>query len=409
MRRWMSETAGGLPAQFWLLWTNTLINCLGAFVVLFLALYLTTQRDLSQSQAGLTLGLFGVGGALGTTAAGVLADRWGRRPTMLTGQFGAAALMLLLGFARTYPQIVVVAFLLGAFAAAVRPSAAAMMIDVVPAADRSRAYSLNYWAVNIGFAIAPIGAGLAARTNYLLLFVIDAGTTLITAVITLFLLRETKPQPVVPVPRGGGLGRVVRDRVFMTYLLITLVPVVVMLQHQSTMPIAMTAGGLSPATYGWVIAVNGLLVVGGQLFVPRLIKDVDRSRVLVLATVLIGVGFGLLVLAHSAWFYAFTVVIWTIGEMLQATVYGATVAALSPAESRGRYQGVSSLSWSAGTFLAPVLGGLAQQHFGSRILWLGCLAVCVLAAVAHLAAGPMRERRIAALADPPAPATEAVA
>ena len=44
------------------------------------------------------------------------------------------------------------------------------------------------------------------------------------------------------------------------------------LQHISMLPIAMGDDGLSPATYGSVIALNGVLIVVGQLFVPRLIR-----------------------------------------------------------------------------------------------------------------------------------------
>ena len=48
------------------------------------------------------------------------------------------------------------------------------------------------------------------------------------------------------------------------------------------LPIAMGDAGLSPATYGSVIALNGVLIVVGQLFVPRLIKGRSRSHVLAL-------------------------------------------------------------------------------------------------------------------------------
>jgi MFS family permease len=75
------------------------------------------------------------------------------------------------------------------------------------------------------------------------------------------------------------------------------------------------------------------------------------------------------------------VVIWTLGEMLQSPSNAATVAALSPAPLRGRYQGLSSLNWSAGTALAPVLGGFTQEHLGDAALWIGCFAVCALVAV----------------------------
>ena len=66
MRGWLRQAAGGLPRTFWFLWTGTLINRLGAFVVIFLAIYLTASAGFSQSQAGLVLGLYGVGGAVGT-------------------------------------------------------------------------------------------------------------------------------------------------------------------------------------------------------------------------------------------------------------------------------------------------------------------------------------------------------
>jgi MFS family permease len=395
VRGWLRQAAGGLPRQFWFLWTGTLINRLGSFVVIFLAIYLTGERHFSQSQAGLVLGLYGAGGAIGTTAGGVLADRWGRRPTMLTAQFGAAALMLALGFAHAYVQILAVTFLLGFFAEAVRPAFAAMMVDVLPDRDRVRAYSLNYWAINLGFALAAIGAGFAAKADYLLLFIVDAGTTLVTAVISVIFLAETRPVRtlVARAKAPAGMGTVLRDRIFVGYLLLNLGSVIVLMQHMSTLPIAMTADGLSAATFGWVIAVNGVLIVLGQLFIPRLISGYRRYRVLALATLVIGVGFGLVAFADSVWFFAFTVVIWTLGEMLQSPSNAATVAALSPLALRGRYQGMNSLSWSAGAALAPVLGGLTQQHLGDATLWIGCFVVCALVAGGQLLSGPRRERR----------------
>ncbi len=400
MRGWFDQAVGGLPRQFWLLWTGTLINRLGSFVVIFLAIYLTSERHFSQSQAGLVIGLYGIGGALGTTVGGVLADRWGRKPTMLTAQFGAAALMLALGFAHDYLHILAATFLLGVFSEAVRPAFSAMMVDVVPERDRVRAFSLNYWAINLGFALAAVGAGFAAKADYLLLFVVDAGTTLITALICLIFMSETRPAvPVLrsPSPGGGGILTVLRDRVFVAYLLVSVGGIVVMMQHLSALPIAMTADGLSAATYGWVIAVNGVLIVLGQLFVPKLIGGRDPSRVLALGTLIVGVGFGLNAFANASWFFALSVVIWTLGEMIQSPSNATTVAALSPAALRGRYQGVSSLSWSAGTALAPILGGFTQQHFGDATLWVGCFVVCALGAAGHLIAGPSRQRRIASL------------
>ncbi|KXK60600.1 MFS transporter [Micromonospora rosaria] len=400
VRGWLHATAGGLPATFWYLWTGTLINRLGSFVVAFLAIYLTVERGFSELQAGLVLGLWGAGGAVGTTLGGTLADRWGRRPTLLTAHLGAAGMMLALGLARDLWAVAVGALLLGLFAEGARPAFGAMMIDVVPERDRVRAFSLNYWAINLGFACAAVLAGLAAEADYLLLFAVNAVTTLATALIVFVRVTETRtvgvPTAGMPAPRGA-VRAILTDRVFLLFVTLNLFTALIFLQHLSMLPIAMADSGLSPSTYGSVIALNGVLIVFGQLFVPRLIQGRSRSHVLALAAVVTGVGFGLTAFAEVAWFYGITVLIWTLGEMLNSPSNATLVAELSPTDLRGRYQGVFSLSWQVAFAVSPVLGGLVRQSGGDTVLWLGCAVLGGLLAVAHLASGPARERRAARL------------
>lgn len=375
---WLAETFGGLPKTFWYLWTGTLINRLGSFVLILLAMYLTKERGFSESQAGLALGAWGVGGAVGTMLGGVLADRWGRRPTLLTAHLGAAVLMVALGFARDLPMVIAAALLLGFFAEGTRPAFSAMMIDVVPEKDRLRAFSLNYWAINVGFACAALLAGLAAKADYLLVFTIDAATILITALIIFVKVREPRRAAATATATksgtksSGNMLTPLRDRAFVSFMLLNFLIAMVFLQHISMLPIAMSDDGLSPTTFGSVIALNGVLIVLGQLFIPRLIKDRGRPQVLALAAVITGLGFGLTAFAGSAWLYAGTVLIWTMGEMLSSPSNSSLVAELSPAALRGRYQGVFSLSWQGASAFAPVLGGLTREHLGNSALWLGC-------------------------------------
>ncbi|BCB80169.1 MFS transporter [Phytohabitans flavus] len=420
MRSWLRETAGGLPTTFWYLWTGTLVNRLGSFVIIFMAIYLTSERHFTQTQAGLVIGLFGLGSAAGVTVGGVLADRWGRRPTLLTAHLGAATMLLAMGFARDLWTITLCALVLGFFMDATRPAFQAMMVDVVPERDRLRAFSLNYWAINLGFAFAAVLAGLAAQADFLLLFVVDATTTVATAAIIFAKVRETRR------PQGFGRRRdtstpavglhtVFADRVFVGFLLLNLLSAVIFLQHISMLPIAMGQDGLSPSTFGWVIALNGVLIVAGQLFVPRLIRGRDRSRTLAVASLVTGLGFGLTAAADAPWLYAVTVLIWTMGEMLTSPSNATLIAELSPSAIRGRYQGVFSLSWSGAAFLAPTLGGFVMQHGGNTALWLGTAGIGAAVAVGHILSGPSRERRVATLAAasaspapaPPAPAPTA--
>lgn len=406
VRVWFRSTTGGLPANFWYLWAGSLINRLGSFVLIFLAIYLTSGRGFSESQAGLVLGLWGAGGAVGTIVGGVLVDRWGRRPTLLAAHLGAAALMLALGLARELALVAACALLLGFFAESARPAFGAMMIDVVPPRDRVRAFSLNYWAINLGFACSAVLAGFAAEVNHLLLFLVNAGTILITALVVFVKVGETRADrtgalgtvPDTPGAPSGGLRTVLADRVYLGFIALTTLLAMIFMQHLSMLPIAMEQDGLSPATFGTVIALNGVLIVSGQLFVPRLIRGRSRSHVLALAALITGAGFGLTAFADATWFYALTVLIWTLGEMLHAPSGSTLIAELSPDALRGRYQGLFSLSWSLAGFTAPILGGLVRQSAGNAALWLGCAALAALIAVAHLVSGPARERRAALLA-----------
>jgi MFS family permease len=409
--RWIRSTAGGLPSQFWALWTATLINRAGAFVIIFLAIYLTAQRHFSPSLAGLVVGVYGVGGAIGVTVGGTLTDRWGRRPTALLALGSASALMLALGFAGRPVTIILAAGALGLAAEMARPPLAAMIADLVPPADRLRAFSMWYWAVNLGFSIAAVLAGFAANASYLLLFIADAATTAAAAVLIAVKIPETRPT--FPIPsaagkRAAGLGKVLRDRVFLGFVACNLLIAVVLLQHASMLPISMQRDGLSPTVFGLVIAINGVLIVAGQLFVTRLLRDRRPSLVLPVSAVVIGLGFGLTAFAHTPLWYAVTIVIWTCGEMLNAPSNATLLAELSPVEMRGRYQGVFSLSWQVASFVAPVLGGFVQQTASGGALWLGCLGLGLLAGLWGFASARARDQRAAELKITAVPETTAV-
>lgn len=165
---------GGLSATFWWLWGGTLVNRLGNFVVPFLALYVTLGLGRSPEYAGLVLACAGAGSALGAISGGWLADRAGRRATLVGSLVAAAVAMLALGWVRGTVGVATLAGLVGATSNATRPAISAAVADVVAAADRVRAYGLNYWAANLGFMVAPVVSGLLAAVSWRALFVADA-------------------------------------------------------------------------------------------------------------------------------------------------------------------------------------------------------------------------------------------
>lgn len=382
----------GLPSTFWYLWVGILVNRAGAFAVLFLSLYLTGPRHLTPAAAGVVVGTFGVGGAVGTLLGGVLADRWGRRRTMLLGFGGGGCAMLALGFVPVLPVIAVLTAVVGTFTTMTGPAEVAAIVDLVPEADRTRAFNLQFWAFNLGTAAASLIAGLVAQVSFTLLFVIDGSATLVTALVVALTVPESIPGR--PASGDHGLRKALSDKVFMIFVGLTSIQAVLYSQSGTILPLAMKADHLRPSAYGLVISLGAVLIVVGQLFVPRLIGTRRKGHVLALATALIAVGYGGIAFVHVLPGYLAAAVVWTMGSMLAAPPNAAVIAELAPSTVRARYQAVFFLTFSLAAFIAPALGGVSFQAFG-RWHWLVCAGIGLAASAGHLAASASRERTAA--------------
>src|SRR5271157_1955235 len=82
-----------LPSAAWILFFGMFLNKFGAFVVPFLALYLT-RLGYTLTDAGLAIGAYGVGNLIASLLGGHLADTIGRRKTILLSMFSGAGTML---------------------------------------------------------------------------------------------------------------------------------------------------------------------------------------------------------------------------------------------------------------------------------------------------------------------------
>ncbi|MFE0672151.1 MDR family MFS transporter [Streptomyces sp. NPDC058867] len=386
LRRAVHESVSGLPRDFWWLWTSTLINRLGAFVATFMALYLTLDRGYSASYAGLVASLHGLGGVLSSLGGGVMADRLGRRPTLLVSQVATAFSVAALGFVHHPVAIAGVAFLVGMASNASRPAVQAMMADIVPPEDRVRAFSLNYWAINLGFAISSMAAGFIAAYSYRAGFLIEAAMTLACAIVVFLKLPESRPEPTATAKAEGaavGLGTVLRDGRFMGVVGLSFLIALIFQQASIGLPVAMGEAGFTPADYGMAIAVNGFLIVVLQIPVTRLIEHRDPRRLLVVSSVLAGYGFGLTAFAGSVGVFALTVCVWTLAEIVNAPTQTSLVVRLSPTHGRGRYQGMYTMSWAVASLVAPLLSGAVIDRYGAEWLWGVCAVIGTVAGIGY--------------------------
>ncbi|MEX0172421.1 MFS transporter [Streptomyces sp. LMG1-1-1.1] len=381
----MPSSFRGLPPVVWTIFAGTIINRLGYLVTPFLVFFLAS-RGVTGTDTSYVLGALGAGNLLGPAVGGILADRLGRRPTMLIGLIGAAAAQGALFLAPGVWTMAAAVLLISAAGSAVSPAAYALLADAVDADRRQRAYALFGWGVNIGSAVAGVLGGYLAAQGYWLLFAVDAGSMLLFALVVAVRLPEPKRTDTAAAAQDGlGYGVVLRDRLALLLLPLFGVQLFVYSLTEVALPLAVHDSGLSPAVYGAMAAVNAVLVVALQPFATARLARLPQLAVQSGGSALIALGVALTGLADGIAGYTLSVVVWSLGEVVVAGIAAGVVANLAPAHARGRYQGAFSWTWGLARFAALTLGVATYTTLGPTTLWWTALLAGTTTAAATLA------------------------
>ena len=374
----LRESLRALPRGAWILFFGTFLNKFGTFVLPFLAIYMT-GLGYTAAQSGLAIAAYGIGTLGACLLGGYLADRLGRRKTIVLSMFSVGLAMLSLSQARSFPLIVALSCLAGLTGELYRPASSALLADLVPAGQRVTAFAAYRMAFNAGWAFGPATAGLLAKKSFFWLFVGDAATSLLYGIVAWVAL----PAGLRGIRASNTVFETVRvlrtDKRFLQMICAALVIGLVFVQAFSTMSLEITGSGFSPMIYGLVISVNGILVVLCELPLTTITKRFPARRVIACGFFLIGIGFASNLLPRTLPLLFVTTALFTFGEMVSMPVSGAYVADLAPAHQRGLYMGTYGMVWALAFVFGPSLGMLlfsANHH----LLWAGCGVMGTLAA-----------------------------
>lgn len=399
-----------LPRAIHVLCLGTFVNRAGTFLVPFLTLYLTAHLGLGTAFATLAMGVYGLGGIVAALTGGTLADRIGRRAVMLTSLLGASALLLVFPRLES-PGAILAAVLAFSFVGEMyRPAASAMVADLTTPEQRPTAYGLMYLTINLGMTVSPIVGGAIAAHSFHWLFWGDAATSTAYAVLLFFAVRETLPArraaaPGADAPAGSPephaplaevARRILGHGSFLLFCLATHLVSIAYMQSHTSLPLYMQGLGLGPQQYGYVTAVNAAMIVCLQLPFTQWIGRFPREAMLVASALFTAVGFGLTGFASTVPALGATVVVWTLGEMMQSPYLQTVVADLAPARLRGSYMGMMTFSFASALMLGSPLGGLVLERWGAHALWGFAAAVALAGAAGYAAVAPAVRRAHAA-------------
>ncbi|QDU65065.1 MDR family MFS transporter [Engelhardtia mirabilis] len=371
----------GLPREIWILSAVLLVNRAGVMVMPFLGIYLVMKRDFSPLEMGAFMALAGVGSMVGVQLGGWLTDRIGHLKVQLGSMILAAPLFLLLG-AQEHPAAIAVAlFALTVAFDGIRPANGAAIALYSPLEVRTRAFGLMRLAVNLGVTVGPALGGVLAGIDYAWLFRANALASLVSAGVLYALGRGWTPVAELEEPARADSRAYTpwRDRrllIFMGLLVIGSIP---FFQIQSTLPLFLKeVRGMSEAWIGATFAINTVVIVLCELPLLYAIRRHSSIRVTAWGCLFAGLGFGLTPLWPGFAWVAVTVLVWTVGEMLQAPSAVAWVSLRGPNATRGRTMGVFGLGFALAAMLGPLFGTFLYEYIGPRAPWAGCALLGVL-------------------------------
>jgi len=391
------DTVRHLPLTVWIISLGILVNRIGNFLPVFIVFYLTS-KNFSPTAAGLVLGAAGLGNVLGSAIGGYLADRLGRRWTIVLSMIATAGFTAGIPLFDALPVLVALVGLAGTAGQVYRPAAAALLMDATTTTQqRLAAFAVHRLAMNIGAAIGGVVGGVLATVSYVGLFLGNAIACLLLASIAAGLLRdvvrvgsdadqEHSPGSTEPEP---SYRQALADRRLQRFLVMTLIAEFIYIQSTVGLPLHVDGIGLSPTSFGLLMGLNGLLVALFELPITGAVSRRRPGLVLAVGNVFTGVGLALTGVANNMFWLAATVLLWTLGEMLYSSMANAYLGGLAPPTMGGRYQGLYGATVMLGGGVGPMIGG-AVYAYNEWALW----AICAVGGIwsAQLCLPPLLSR-----------------
>ncbi len=395
------------PRAFWLLIACFFFNRIGASLIWpFITLYIReqtsspltaigylTKLNLFASSSNLNipvalttittlLSLQALSSVIGTSAISTLMDHFGRKNIMIIGLIGFSALLIFMSSANQLWQWTVIVPLYGILQPVFYIGVYAMIADIVKPEDRTSAFAMIRTASNLAIAIGPAIFGVLIAQSHTFAYFISILINLIVLVPLIFVIRETLPQKTFTTRISTGYGAILRDRPFVTFIAVfTLIEIATALVFNLLSVYTKENFGIPENQFGQILAINALMVVFFQFGVTRITRRYRPLFIMSLGSAIYALGLIGYAVSSLLPHFMIAMVIMTLGELMVSPTSNALVANMAPPDKRARYMGIYSLTYTFGTGVGPVAGGVLSDSFGPPAIWYGGAFTAFLSAI----------------------------
>lgn len=355
-------------------------------VVPFMTMYLTQHYGVSIEKAGFVMSLFGLGAIIGSFTGGKLVDMIGYYYVQFFALIFGGTMFIILGEIHNYPGICIATFFLAIMNESFRPANTVAIAHYSKEQNRTRSYSLNRLAINLGWAVGGAMGGVIASFNYSLLFWVDGITNLLAAVMLYITLSPNRNKATEVKKRENNIIKlsVYKDRTYLSFVILVFFFALCFFQLFTTIPVFFKENfHLSVLFIGIIMAINGLIIAFFEMITIFSLEGRRPALHYISGGVLL-VSFSFLLLnlpeSNFGLIAVISMIVLTFGEILAMPFMNAYWIARTSRNNRGQYAALYSVAWASAQTLGPFSGSMVAGHFGYKTLWFIVCSVCILLA-----------------------------
>jgi MFS family permease len=377
------------PRPFIVLVLATFIDRFGGFLLFpFFSIYIVERFNVSWVAVGFLFTMFSACSIIGSAIGGAFADKYGRRLMIIFGLVASATGSLILGFLDNLIIFYIVAVILGILGDFGGPARQAVVTDLLGKERQAEGFGILRVAVNLSAVVGPILGGIIASRSFLLLFILDAVSSLITAIIVFTVIPETKPQLEEGMQHDSvvktmkGYKEVLKDWQYVLFLAISAITVLVYMQMNSTLSLFLfNYYGFPLDLFGYLLSMNALMVVIFQFWITKKMSKYPPMKVIALGTFLYMIGFSMYGFVSDVYLFFVAMIIITIGEMIEMPLGQSVAGTFAPEDKRGRYMAVFGFHWAIPNLFGILGATIIGELFGGQWIWYIAGILSLIAAI----------------------------
>ena len=377
----------GLSKESWYLSLVMLINRSGTMVLPFMTIYCTQQLNFTIVQAGFIMAFFGAGSVAGAFIGGKITDKIGFHYLQAGALLAGGIMFIGISFLQTFPALAAGTFILSMCNESFRPANSTAVAFYSSEQNRTRSFSLNRLAINLGWSIGGALGGFLASVNYHLLFYVDGCSNIFAGLLLLKILPDVNnKKSKVKQEEKKDIKSAYSDKLYLVFILLTILFASCFFQLFTMQPVFFkTEWHFNEQFIGLLMALNGLLIVGTEMvLVHNLEGKKPPMHYITIGVFLVGVSFVVFnLLPAMAWVAVLSVFIVTLGEMLAMPFMNTFWISRSSENNRGEYAALYTIAWSMAQILAPIYGAVLIHNSGYSMLWWFLGGLCTLSSLGY--------------------------